>query len=93
MAKIALSEMVQELRRELQSGVQKGEGQDIRFRLGEVTIEVQVEVSREGGGGGKLSFWVAEVGADGQAAKTETQKITLTLQPSTANKEDVILNR
>jgi len=50
MAKIALAEMIDELRNELQTAVAAGEGEEIRFALGEVTLEAQVEVAKEGEG-------------------------------------------
>ena len=82
MAKIALAQMVEELRREVKEAVDKAKGEELQFRLEEITLEAQVEVSREGGGEGKLSFWVAEIGASGGASKTQTQKIVLTLKPA-----------
>ncbi len=81
MGKIALSEMIEGLRKELQAAVEAGEGKDIRFGVGEVTVEAQVEVSKEAGIGGSFNFWIAELSADGSGAKTQTQKITLKLQP------------
>lgn len=81
MAKIALAEMIEELRKELQAAVKAGEGQEIRFGLGEVTLEAQVEVTREGGGTAGLKFWVAEVGTSGTVTSARTHKIVLKLEP------------
>jgi hypothetical protein len=93
MARIALAEMIEELRRELQEAVAAAEGQPIRFQLGEVTLEAQVEVSREKGGKAGLKFWVAEVGASGKAGHLATQKIVLTLLPVAAEGGAVKLSR
>ena len=81
MSRIALAEMVEELRKEIQKAVKKGEGAEIRFGLGEVTLEAQVEVKREGGAEAGLSFWVFEAGASGGASKSVTQKVVLKLRP------------
>jgi translation elongation factor EF-1beta len=81
MARIALSEMIEELRKELQIAVEAGEGEDIRFGVGELTLEAQVEVSKEGGAEGGVKFWVAEIGASGKVGKVDTQKIVLKLEP------------
>lgn len=81
MARIALAEMVRELRKELEVAVAGSEGASIRFLLGEVTLEAQVEVATEGGGSAGLKFWVAEVGASGKASSTRVHKVTLKLEP------------
>lgn len=81
MAKIALAEMIEELRRELQTAVQAGKDEEIRFGLGEVTLEAQVEVKRTVEGKAGVKFWVAELGASGGGSKGVTQKIVLKLRP------------
>jgi translation elongation factor EF-1beta len=89
MARIALSEMIEELRKELQIAVKAGEGEDIRFGVGELTLEVEVEMSKAGSASGGVKFWVAELGVEGEVSKTKTQKIVLTLKPP----EDLLLSR
>ena len=81
MAKIALAEMIEQLRHELQQAVRAGKDEDIRFKLGEVTLEAQVEVTKEGDAKAGVKFWVVDVGAAGTASKAVTQKIVLKLQP------------
>lgn len=81
MARIALAEMIEELRNELQTAVAAGQGKDVRFALGEVTLEAQVEVAKEGKGEAGVKFWLAEIGASGTASKAVTQKIVLKLEP------------
>ncbi len=81
MAKIALAEMIEQLRHELQKAVRAGKDEDIRFKLGEVTLEAQVEVTKEGDAKAGVKFWVVDVGAAGKASKAVTQKIVLKLQP------------
>lgn len=50
MARVALAEMIEELRTELEEAAAKGKGRDLRFELGEVTLEAQVEVERKAEG-------------------------------------------
>jgi hypothetical protein len=57
------------------------EGEDLRFELGPVELELTVAVSKEAGPNAKLRFWVVELGADGKVASQATQRITLTLDP------------
>ena len=91
MAKIALAEMIQELRNELQAAVKAGEGEEIRFALGEVTLEAQVEVTKEGSGKAGIKFWLAETEASGKAAKAVTQKVVLKLRPVDAEGGEIEL--
>ena len=81
---IELGEVIGELRRELQQAMDAGQGQPLRFELGPVELDATVAVEKSGGGGGKVRFWVIELGGDGKAGKTSTQHIKLALQPRLA---------
>lgn len=78
MAKIAMADMIEELRNELQIAMEKGKGRSIRFELGEVTLEAEVAVEAAGTAGFK--FWVFS-GVEGSGSLGKTQKITLRLRP------------
>lgn len=78
---IELTEMIGQLRSELAAAMAKAADEDLRFDLGPVTLETEVLVERSASAGGKLQFWVAELGGDGRIAKSSTQRITLVLQP------------
>ena len=84
---IELGEVIGELRRELQQAMDAGKGQPLRFVLGPVELEATVVVEKSGGGGAKVRFWVIELGGDGKAGKTSTQRIKLSLQPRMASGE------
>ena len=79
---IELADVIGDLRAELDRARLAAEGSALRFGLGPVELEVAVALDREGKTGGKVRFWVAEVGADGKIASTSTQRIKLTLNPS-----------
>lgn len=81
MARIAVAEMIEELRRELKTARDAGQGEEIRFELGEVTIEAQVEVKKEAEGKAGIKFWLAEAGASGKASQAVTQKLVIKLEP------------
>ena len=82
---IELSEVITELRRELQQAMAAGEGQRLRFELGPVELEATVAVEKGGGGGIKVRFWVLELGGDAKATQSSTQRIKLALQPRLAS--------
>ncbi|MFF7534544.1 trypco2 family protein [Streptomyces bobili] len=82
---IELSELIRSLRRELNTAIDEGRSEQVRFELGPVELELTVVVDKEASGGAKVRFWVAELGADGRLARSDTQRITVTLQPRLTN--------
>ncbi len=90
MAKIALADMIEELRNELQLAMEKGKGRSVRFELGEVTLEAEVAVEAEGKAGFK--FWVFS-GVEASGSLGRTQKITLRLRPHGENGKTMELSR
>ena len=79
---IELADVISELRAELDRARLTADGSELRFGLGPVELEVTVALERQGTAGGKVRFWVVELGADGKIASTSTQRIRLTLTPS-----------
>lgn len=76
---IPLASVIENLRAELMTALQKGAGQDLQFRLQPIELELKVGVTAKGGGDGKVSFWVIELGASGEyeRATTHTLKVVL----------------
>lgn len=81
---IELSEMISELRNELYRAIEVGRNEPLKFELGPVEVEASVGVDRKGTTGAKVRFWVVELGADGDIARSSLQRIKLTLQPRLA---------
>lgn len=79
---IELADVISELRAELDRARLAADGSALRFALGPVELEVTVALDREGTAGGKVRFWVAEVGAEGRVALSSMQRIKLILNPS-----------
>lgn len=77
MAKIALADMIEELRNELQLAMEKGQGRSVRFELGEVTLEAEVAVE----GAGKAGLKIVVLTGGTEFKKGTTHKVTLKLQP------------
>jgi hypothetical protein len=80
-AVVELSELIRELRVELQRAMAAGAEEQLRFELGPVELELTVAVSKEAGAGAKVQVWVVELGADGKASRVDTQRMKLTLLP------------
>jgi hypothetical protein len=83
--KIGLSEVIVALRQELNESMKSAQGSDLMFRLGEVTIELELSVERSTSGNGGLRFWVLNAGGEYTRAQGNTHRITVPLTPLTAN--------
>jgi hypothetical protein len=87
---IELSEFVGALRAELEKARAAGDaarqrGSDIRFGVGQVTVEFTVAASREGQGQAGVKFYVFSLGGSVTASTETTQRVTLTLNPTRAD--------
>jgi hypothetical protein len=81
---IELSEVIRELRQEMQEAIAAGTDKPLRFELGPIELEASVAVERQGGAGAKVRFWVIELGGEAKATHASTQRIKLSLQPRLA---------
>ena len=79
--RVELAQVISQLRQELSAAMREGEGEDLRFELGPVELELTVAVSKEAGPNAKVRFWVIELGADATVSSQAIQRITLTLDP------------
>lgn len=93
MAKIGLVEVIASLRAELAEAVEEGKNQDIQFPVGQIDLEFQVGVTRDVHGGGKLRFWVLELGADAGYEAQSVQKVAISLGAVTAENGTVKIKR
>lgn len=84
---------IQNLRQELSQAVAEGEGKNLRFELGPVELEFQVEVSWEAegtaGGKGGIQFGIISLGevsaeAGAKRSREKIHTIKLTLNPVTS---------
>jgi hypothetical protein len=76
---ILLSEMIEQLRAELQASMQLGNGKEIAFNIDKAELELKVAVSKKAKGSTGIAFWVvkAEAGVEGQRDFAHTFKLTL----------------
>lgn len=92
---VPLVEAVRSLRDELYGAIAAGEGHALQFELGEIELEFNVVVTREGSGQGKLSFkilqWGPEVGVEARLSDERTQRVKINLRPTLGNSEKLMI--
>lgn len=79
--KIALTEMILQLRRELLDAQRQGEREDLKFRIEEIEVELQITATKEKGGTGGVKFWVFDAELQGKLAHEAVQTLRLKLKP------------
>ena len=80
---IPLAEMIQALRRELESARENAIGQEITFATEKVELELKVTVSKRKKGQGGIDFWV-KVGGEYEKSNEAVHTFKLTLLPTSA---------
>ncbi|BCW52726.1 MULTISPECIES: trypco2 family protein [unclassified Arthrobacter] len=80
---LELAELVAGLRAELERAREDGANAGIRFAVGPVELELSVVTEKKGTVEGGIKFWVVTAQTGGEISMTGTQRIRLTLQPST----------
>ena len=75
-----LADVLAQLRANLAQVQQEGVGQDLRFALDDVEVELQVAVTKEGTGKAGVRFWVINAEAGGNLSDVTTQKIKLKMK-------------
>jgi Trypsin-co-occurring domain 2 len=76
-----LAEWIGALRAELRRAQDAASGEDIRFLVGPVELELEIVSTREADGSGQIRFWVLSAGASARVGRESTQRITMTLTP------------
>ena len=79
--RLPLAATIQALREELVDALGQSEGEDLRFALGPVELDLQLTISQEGSTEAGVKFWVVSAGASGSSSKATTHSVKLTLVP------------
>ena len=81
MKQIELKDSIAALRKELTESILESQGEAVRFEVGEIKLEFQVEIEKSGEGKGGIKFWVVELGASGSTKDKAIHKVTIPLKP------------
>lgn len=79
--RVSLAKAINQLRQELVEARAGGSGKEVQFEVEGAEIELQVGMTKEGGAGGSVSFWVFSVEASGKLASEVVQTLRLKLRP------------
>jgi len=82
---LELADVITALRKELIKAQQDGDGENIRFNVNNVEVELETVVTKEADGKLGMKFWVVEANAGGKYQNASKQKIKLTLQAVTVD--------
>ncbi|MEV7684105.1 trypco2 family protein [Streptomyces sp. NPDC088341] len=78
---LELSEVVRQVRGQLNQAMADGKDDDIKFELGPVELEFEVAVSKERGADGGIKVGVLSLGAKGSRSTGTMNRMKLTLTP------------
>ena len=90
MKPIGLREALKALRTELKESIQESLQEDIRFEIGKIEMEFQIEIDRSTEGSGGVRFWVIELGGKRTSASSTSHTIKIPLQPLTRSGGPVV---
>lgn len=87
MSRVPLAGALRQLRAELIESMHSAEEEEIRFALGVIELELQLEVSSEVEGDVGIRFWLVSLGGSAGASRSATHTVRLTLTPETKGGE------
>lgn len=76
-----LASTISQLRAELTKAMTEGQNEQLRFGLGPVELELLLDIKNETGGEAGIKFNVITLGGRKTRGRTDSHKITLTLNP------------
>jgi len=88
--RIGLKDAIAALRGELIESIITAQGERLRFEVGEITMEFQVEVERSAEARGGIKFWVVEVGTGGAVKGKDVHRVVIPLKPVRADGKPVL---
>lgn len=89
---IPLTDLVTALRAQLLEAQTAATGQDLRFEVAEVELELTVATTQEHAGGVGIKFWAVSADARAKEIAALTHKVKLKLKPGTPE-DDLRISR
>jgi hypothetical protein len=86
---IELKDVVAKLREELIEAQAAADKEGITFALGDIDVEFQVVVTKQGGSKAGIKFWLVDAAADARIGSASTQKIKFQLFATDENNDPI----
>lgn len=81
MDRLSLKDTIGAIRSELTQSILAAQDEEIRFELGQIDLEFEIEIERNVEGSGGVSFWIVTLGAKANKTSTTTHRVSLKLKP------------
>ena len=78
--RVELSSLIKNLRSQLTEAQKEGEGQDLRFTIDNIELELQLTTTHNAEINGGVKFWVVNAGGDVDVSKAAMQKLKLSMK-------------
>lgn len=78
---VELAVAINQVRQQLALAIEQGKESQVAFRAGPVELEFEVAFTASGGVEAGVQVWVVSVGAKGEASRTSTNRLKVTLTP------------
>jgi ribosomal protein S3 len=82
MAEISLSDVLVQLREELENAQEKAKAENLKLTVKDIEVELQVATTKETNGKVGFKVWLLEGEASGGYTREQTHKLKLRLEPS-----------
>jgi hypothetical protein len=80
--RIGLSDAIADLRTELTRAFEQGADEALKFEIGAVDLELEIEVTVGGSAKAETKWWVVSAGAEAKGERASSHRIKLTMTPT-----------
>jgi hypothetical protein len=80
--RIGLSDAIADLRGELTRAFEQGADESLKFEIGSVDLELEIELMVGGTAKAETKWWVVSAGAEARGERSSTHRIKLTMTPT-----------
>ena len=78
---LQLAAVLADVRREIVAAATAAQGDDLRFEVSSVRVDLSVAFERTRGGSGGVKLWVVEAGAEASVTRGTTHVLSVELSP------------
>lgn len=91
MERIGLKQAIEALRVELSDAIASSANEQLRFQVGPINLEFQVEIEHSAEASGGMKFWVVQLGGKGSRTSTTAHTVSMSLTPVSQDSREPVL--